>query len=96
MNLKKLLEVAPETLANEQHRALKNEVIAVLERVIDTIKRCDYNGVWPLLEVSVAGDGTGSDNTYIDFRSLDVGIEDIGDAVERLHELYNMSTYPKE
>jgi len=93
MNLRKLLETKPETLAEEQHDALKEHVIIVLDKVMTVIKSERYGDVGALTSSSPAGDGYGTDKSFIEFdwvQSND-GM-DIVEVVEVLDSLKKVST----
>lgn len=70
MDLKKLLKITPETLAKEQHDALRDACIDRLESIIKLLRSGEYDKVNGMLGFSPAGDGHGTDNHYIDFEDL--------------------------
>jgi len=97
MNLKKLLETKPETLAEEQHDALKEHVIIVLDKVMTAIKSENYDAVEAMTSSSPAGDGYGADNSFIEFEwepTAD-GV-DIADVAGTLRGLKSMSKKEKQ
>lgn len=86
MDLEKLLKTTPETLASEQHDALKTHIIAKLMNVVNLIKSEEYKKIESLTEFSPAGDCMGCDNSYINFGFGEEPL-DIHDVVSRLQEL---------
>lgn len=84
MNLRELLDSTPETLAEMQHKALKQFVIGKLESIINDIKAEHYY-IEDKLFYSPAGDGYGCDNHCIDFSES--GFDDIKEVVTRLRYL---------
>ena len=93
IELSKLLNTTPETLAKAQHDALKQHVITVLENVAELIQSEEYDRVETMLEMSAAGDGHGDDNWFINFKwSNDgSGAWDINDVCAKLLKLKNQA-----
>lgn len=97
MDLKKLLQTTPESLALEQYNALTEAVIKRLGQVQGHIQRGELDKLSDFLFDSPAGDGHGWDNTCIAFTDLmTAGNEDtdrgtdIGDVVSRLQKLQSI------
>ena len=87
MKLEQLLKTTPETLAIEQHAALKAHVITVLESTLNAVKDEYYSGVSKLAIYSPAGDCMGCDNHFINFGYNEKEPLDIYEVMERLIEL---------
>jgi hypothetical protein len=92
MDLKKLLQTTPESLALEQYNALLEATVKLLGRLQGHIQRGELEQAGGMLFDSPAGDGHGWDNTCISFGDLlpadgtDRGI-DIGDVLNRLRAI---------
>jgi hypothetical protein len=87
MKLEQLLKTTPETLAVEQHAALKEHVIKVLESTLQAVKDEYYSAIQELTIDSPAGDGYGCNNNFINFGYNEKDPLDICDVMERLIEL---------
>jgi uncharacterized protein (UPF0297 family) len=87
MKLEQLLKTTPETLAIEQHDALKAHVINVLESTLQAVRDEYYNAIQKMTMDSPAGDGMGCDNNFINFGYEDNKPLDIYEVMERLIEL---------
>lgn len=87
MKLEQLLKTTPETLAVEQHAALKEHVIKVLETTLQAVKDEYYTAVNNLTQFSPAGDCMGCENNFINFGYDEKEPLDICDVMERLIEL---------
>lgn len=86
MDLKNILAVRPETLAQEQEKALADFVSKRLREIAVLISASKYEQVKAYLSYSPAGDDMGCDNSYISFKD-ETGLEDIGEVINRLIEL---------
>jgi hypothetical protein len=100
MNLEQLLKTTPETLAVEQHDALKAHVINVLESTLKAVKDEYYSAIQELTIDSPAGDGYGGDgygcdNNFINFGYEDNKPLDIYEVMERLIELKKIAKKKK-
>jgi hypothetical protein len=95
MNLEQLLKTTPETLAVEQHDALKAHVINVLESTLKAVKDEYYSAIQELTIDSPAGDGYGCDNNFINFGYEDNKPLDICEVMERLIELKKIAKKKK-
>jgi hypothetical protein len=95
MKLEQLLKTTPETLAVEQHDALKAHVINVLELTLKAVKDEYYTAVNNFAQFSPAGDGMGCDNYFINFGYEDNKPLDICDVMERLIELKKIAKKKK-
>ena len=87
MKLEQLLKTTPETLAVEQHAALKEHVIKVLETTLQAVKDEYYTAVNNFDQFSPAGDCMGCDNHFINFGYDEKEPLDICEVMERLIEL---------
>lgn len=96
MKLDQLLKTTPESLAKEQHDALKAHVLATLDEFRARIDAENYKGAEMLTYNSPAGDGWGSDDTCINF-SYDGTNDtaDLGAVLERLKALKELSSMKK-
>lgn len=96
MDLKKLLETTPESLAQEQYDALRQAVVQRLGVLAGHVQRGEFDTARLLLFNSLAGDGNGDDNCCISFTDLmatgAAGLyeTDIGDVIDRLDALKKM------
>jgi hypothetical protein len=95
MKLEQLLKTTPETLAVEQHDALKAHVITVLESTLRAVKDEYYTAVNNFAQFSPAGDCMGCDNHFINFGYNDKEPLDICDVMERLIELKKIAKKKK-
>jgi hypothetical protein len=95
MNLEQLLKTTPETLAVEQHDALKAHVINVLESTLKAVKDEYYSAIQELTIDSPAGDGYCCDNNFINFGYEDNKPLDICEVMERLIELKKIAKKKK-
>lgn len=66
MELSKIMETTPETLARVQYDALQKHVISILQLALINVSNHKGVGDTPTF-YSPAGDGMGMDNTCIDF-----------------------------
>lgn len=66
-DIKKIMELSVNNLAEEQHFALKNHVVLILKNVLNLIEKDQYDIVLNYLSFSPSGDCMGCDNHYIDF-----------------------------
>jgi hypothetical protein len=87
MKLEQLLKTTPETLALEQHAALKAHVITVLKSTTKAVEGEHYIAVQKSTINSPAGDGYGCDNNFINFGYDEKEPLDIYQLMERLIEL---------
>jgi hypothetical protein len=97
LSIKNLLDITPETLAQEQLRLLK---IATKEKLLDIVELIDQNK-WDViidnyLELSPGGDEMGLDNFVIHFNDClpnekNGAIIDLFDVIKRLQELEEIS-----
>lgn len=78
MELSELLSTRPQELARKQEMALAKHVEVKLRGIADLIRRGCYEDVLVMLEESLAGDGYGDTNQYINFSEIDEN----GDAVD--------------
>lgn len=95
MKLNQLLQTTPETLAVEQHAALKEHVIKVLESTLNAVRDEYYKGIVELTIGSPAGDNYGVDISFINFGYEDDMPLDICDVMERLIELKKIAKNKK-
>jgi hypothetical protein len=95
MKLEQLLKTTPETLAVEQHDALKAHVINVLERTLNAVRDEYYTAVSNFAQFSPAGDGMGYDNHFINFGYNEKEPLDIVEVMERLIELKKIAKKKK-
>ncbi len=65
--IKTIMELSVNTLAQQQHLALKKHVLKILDEVKQHISNENYEKVGDYLSFSPSGDGYGCDNYYIDF-----------------------------
>lgn len=91
MKLTDLLKTTPETLASEQHKALKCHVVERLETVLQAIRDENYKYIGKLTSNSPAGDGYGNDNNFIEFGFDSSASMDISEAVDLLMSLKTIS-----
>jgi hypothetical protein len=91
MKLEQLLNTTPESLAHEQHAALKAHVIEKLETVLKAIKDENYKDIDKLISYSPAGDCMGGENHFIDFSFTHKQPLDIAEVTERLVALKKIS-----
>jgi hypothetical protein len=91
MDLKNILAVRPETLAQEQEKALADFTSGRLCEIAALISAGAYEQVKSYLAYSPAGDDMGCDNSYISFKD-ETGLEDIGEVIDRLIELEKKGT----
>jgi len=97
MKLEQLLKTTPETLAIEQHAALKAHVIKTLNTVLEAIENdAAYSVVEKLTSFSPAGDCMGVDNSFINFGFSEKEPLDIMEVVGRLEELRTISKKKKK
>lgn len=89
-DLKTFLTATPENLAHKQHEALSDAVVTYLKHITNLIKTKRYELVLDHLAESPSGDDHGCDNTYISFYDL-TGYEDIGQVIETLRHLHDLS-----
>lgn len=78
-NIDEIMKLQPETLAQEQYRALRQHTLETLNEIAQLIKNEKYDKIRDYVSFSASGDGYGSDNHYIDFY-----YGDIVDTVDRL------------
>jgi hypothetical protein len=91
MKLDQLLRTTPETLAKEQHDALKAHALSVLSDFSKRISEENYKGARMLTYTSPAGDCMGSDDTCIDFSYTEThDTSDLGDLLDKLEALKEM------
>ena len=88
-DIKEILQLTPDTLAAQQHTALKNHVIQRIKAFNHLISDEKYEEALTLLSYSPAGDDHGCDNQYLDFS--ETGQEDIGDVLSKLSSLKTAS-----
>lgn len=86
MKLSDVMAMTPESLATNQRNLLREAVVTRLRQVATSISKGDYDKVRDELSVSLAGDGYGCDNHYIDFDDLGGG-EDLSDVLDCLENL---------
>ena len=87
MDLKEILAITPETVANNQHAALKKHVLSVLDNVRKIIEEEDYEKISKVIFYSPAGDDMGLDSSCIDFSWESDQIVDIEDVCNKLNNL---------
>ena len=91
-DIKEILSLRPETLAEKQHAAFKKYVIDKIKTFNQLINDEKYQEAIGLLADSPSGDGYGSDNEYIEYLDFsETGHEDIGDVLRRLETLKTQS-----
>lgn len=66
-----LLSINADNLKQKQYDALKAHGIAVLQHIINLLKKDKLDDIEPLLFYSPAGDDMGCDNNCIDFNWTD-------------------------
>ena len=88
-DIKEILSLRPETLAEKQHAAFKKYVTDKIKTFNQLINDEKYQAAVGLLADSPSGDGYGSDNEYLDFS--ETGHEDIGAVLRRLESLKTQS-----
>ena len=96
MHIREILKVTPESLAETQHKQLKEYIINVLTTVLKLIENEDYDTVSKYTNSSPAGDGYGLDNDFIDFKLGDQYGTDILSAVSKLKSLKTISKETRE
>lgn len=69
-DLNTLIETRPETLAKQQHDAMKNHVQDVLNKMYALVQDEKYHEAMKMLEESCAGDDMSHYNQYIDFGDI--------------------------
>ena len=87
MDLKEILAITPETVANNQHTALKKHVLSVLDNVRKIIEEEDYEKIEEVTFYSPAGDEAGLDSSCINFSWESNQIVDIEDVCSKLNYL---------
>lgn len=91
--IKQLMEVTPENLAQKQYDALKKHVIDKLKSIADLVKQSRWKDIEKELQDSPAGDGYGRDNKYIDFSwaegSKGYDISEVIDHLQNLEKILN-------
>jgi len=92
MEIKKLLETTPETLAARQREALLREVQSTFSKLVTHLQKKEWDKAEAMLAGSPAGDGMGCDNMCVNFNHvMDSSVQgcftDIGDIVARLRTL---------
>ena len=75
--VKLVMEMSVETLAQSQHDILKSHVLETLSEISNIIKSENYNKIYAYLSNSPSGDGMGEDNYFIEFgynedKSMDI------------------------
>ncbi len=65
--IKTIMELSVNTLAQQQHLALKKHILGILNEVKQHIQNEEYEKVRDYLAFSPDGDGYGRANHYIDF-----------------------------
>lgn len=93
MKLQDLLKTTPETLADEQHKALKQHILGVLAEVTKAISEENYKHIKNLTCYSPAGDCMGTESFFIDFAPEGLDESDIVDMTARLIELKALSNH---
>lgn len=88
VELKQLMQMTPETLAEHQYNELKKAAVERLRELITLINKGSLDKAEGMLAESPSGDCMGCDNSYINFR--DIYGEDIGDVIGRLDQLSKM------
>lgn len=73
MNLNDLLATTPESLADMQYKALRNNVVSQLDTLKELIIAGDFDGVAEMVEYSHSGGSVGKDSYYIVFACGDIG-----------------------
>lgn len=84
--IKTIMELSVNTLAQQQHVLLKKHVLKILEEVKQHISNENYEKVEDYLSFSPSGDGYGCANYYIDFGwgEEELDIQDICDKLSQL------------
>ena len=82
MNINELLRTTPQTLADEQYKALLQDTLTVLDDLKSALNRRDWTAIDNMIDFSGSGDGYGNDNHFIAF-----ACGDILETVEKLQEL---------
>lgn len=82
------LKLTPESLAKVQLDALKAHAVGILNTVSKFIQSEEWDKINSMLKKSPAGDGTGMDNCFIDFKfsGVDSG-DDIYELTSKLKHL---------
>lgn len=78
-NIDDVMKLKPETLAQEQYKALKQNTLETLHEIVQLIKNEQFNKIDDYVAFSHSGDGYGNDNHYINFY--------YGDIVETIDKL---------
>ena len=86
-NIKQIMKIDVNNLAETQFNSLKKYTIEVLTEIIKAIKNDDFTTVRKHLGYSPAGDGYGCDNSFIEFDIEDDKEWDIGDVIDKLEQL---------
>ena len=89
--IKEILSLKPETLAEKQHAAFKKYIINKIKNFNQMINDEKYTEALGFLAASPSGDEHGCDNEYIDFS--ETGYEDIGRVLKKLQSLKGQSKY---
>lgn len=79
-----IMDINPESLAQQQEAYLANGAATILEEIASLIRKRDYKEVSKRYSYSPAGDEAGCENHYIHFTSLHPTLEDIEQVVTRL------------
>ena len=99
-DIKKLMSLTPESLAEEQHVTLRDAVVKYIQEFANDIKREHYSKALSKLAFSPAGDCLGCENEYLDFswameEPYGGNGVDVGDVLNRLEELKKIVTKGK-
>ncbi len=89
--IKEMLSLKPETLAEKQHAAFKKYVINKIKNFNQLINDEKYAEALGCLADSPSGDENGCDNEYLDFS--ETGYEDIGWVLKKLQSLKDQSKH---
>ena len=87
LDLKKLMETTPQSLAYLQREALVSHAKDILDKVYAAISAGDTKAMEKLVFDSPAGDETGEDNVCINFSYTPNDVMDIGDLTNCICDL---------
>lgn len=86
-NIKQIMKIDVNNLAEIQFDNLKRYTIEVLVEITKAIKANDFATVRKHLSFSPAGDGYGCENSFIAFDIDDESEWDIGNVIDKLEQL---------
>ena len=90
MDIKELMGIDIDNLAEKQFYALKEHTIGILKNIINLLEEENFIEIPNMLSYSPSGDGYGCDNYFINFSYDEQFTADLYDRIDELIRLKNI------